>query len=124
MEIEAENTTSHLAGFAAYELAPRFSIEDVRESYERVNAGLDVTEDPVDFFGRPSSRRPRGAGTGAAPQSTTVIPLNELSGRYVIVCTEDVSPDTGQDEPIGHPPGLQQAPPPWTYYVAGEFEIR
>src|SRR3954471_16176499 len=29
-EIEAENTTSHVASFAVYELAPGFSIKDVR----------------------------------------------------------------------------------------------
>jgi hypothetical protein len=43
LEIEAKNTTSHSAGFAAYELAPGFSIEDVRQSYERAMPGSMAT---------------------------------------------------------------------------------
>src|SRR4051812_37801135 len=34
-EIEAENTTSHFAAFATLELAPGFSIKDVRGFFKR-----------------------------------------------------------------------------------------
>ena len=40
-DIEAENTTSHLASFAVYELAPGFSIKDVRGFFQRVMVAHD-----------------------------------------------------------------------------------
>ena len=44
-DIEAENTTSHLASFAVYELAPGFSIKDVRGFFQRVMVAHDRGEE-------------------------------------------------------------------------------
>ena len=46
-DIEAENTTSHLASFAVYELAPGFSIKDVRGFFQRVMVAHDRGETNV-----------------------------------------------------------------------------
>ena len=46
-DIEAENTTSHFAAFAVYELAPGFSIKDVRGFYQRVMVAHDRGEQEV-----------------------------------------------------------------------------
>ena len=63
-DIEAENTTSHLASFAVYELAPGFSIKDVRGFFQRVMVAHDRGER------RSSRRRPTtsvGMKLGAMP---------------------------------------------------------
>ena len=60
-DIEAENTTSHLASFAVYELAPGFSIKDVRGFFQRVMVATTTTS---------SRRRPTtsvGMKLGAMP---------------------------------------------------------
>ena len=46
-DIEAENTTSHLASFAVYELAPGFSIKDVRGFFQRVMVAHDRGDNNV-----------------------------------------------------------------------------
>ena len=46
-EIEAENTTSHGASFAVFELAPGFSINDVRGFFQRVIVAYDRGEQEV-----------------------------------------------------------------------------
>src|SRR6476620_6379538 len=44
-DIEAENTTPHAASFAVYELAPGFSIKDVRGFFQRVIVAHDRGEE-------------------------------------------------------------------------------
>ena len=87
-DIEAENTTSHLASFAVYELAPGFSIKDVRGFFQRVMVDNNVKPPTPDDF-----RRNEIWGH-ADPRATTLLPVNASAGRLVIVCMENFSADT------------------------------
>src|SRR3954447_22759686 len=82
-EIEAENTTAHFAAFAVYELAPGFSIKDVRGFFQRVMVAHERGEEvkpptPDDF-------RRNEAWSHAGPRATTVLPVNASAGRLVLV---------------------------------------
>ena len=113
-EIEAENTTSHVASFAVYELAPGFSIKDVRGFFQRVMVAHDRGENvkpptPDDF-------RRNEAWGHAGPRATTLLPVNASAGRLVIVCMESTSADT---RPSG---GVW--PDPAATYVPTQLQIR
>ena len=86
-DIEAENTTSHFAAFAVYELAPGFSIKDVRGFFERVkiahDRGTSVKPPTPDDFRR------NEAWSHPGPRATTLLPVNASAGRFVIVCMEN-----------------------------------
>jgi hypothetical protein len=109
-DIEAENTTSHLASFAVYELAPGFSIKDVRGFFQRVMVDNNVKPPTPDDF-----RRNEIWGH-ADPRATTLLPVNASAGRLVIVCMENVSADTR--------PSGDVWPAPAAIYVPAELEIR
>jgi hypothetical protein len=112
--IEAANTTSHFANFAVLELAQGSSIDDVRRYYRRAGAAHARGEKPPtpgDFFVAQN-----GAVSTAEPQATTVLPLNVLAGRFVIVCRELPSADTRRSS--------QQTLFPTATYVPAELEIR
>jgi hypothetical protein len=90
-EIEAENTTSHFAAFAVYELASGFSIKDVRGFFQRSIVAHERGEEvkpptPNDF------RRNEAFGH-ALPGATTLLPVNASAGRLVIVCMENSTAD-------------------------------
>ena len=90
-DIEAENTTSHFAAFAVYELAPGFSIKDVRGFFQRLMVAHDRGEKvkpptPDDF-------RRDEAWSHALPRATTLLPVNASAGRFVIVCMESSTAD-------------------------------
>jgi hypothetical protein len=114
-DIEAENTTSHLASFAVYELAPGFSIKDVRGFFQRVMVAHDRGEANVKPP-TPDDFRRNEAWSHADPRATTLLPVNASAGRFVIVCMENPSADT---RPSG---GVW--PVPVAIYVPAELNIR
>src|SRR4051794_40294154 len=90
-DIEAENTTSHFAAFAVYELAPGFSIKDVRGFFQRSIVAHERGENvkpatPTDF-GR------NAAWSHAVPGATTRLAVNASAGKVVIVCSENSTAD-------------------------------
>lgn len=114
-EIEAENTTPHVASFAVYELAPGFSIKDVRGFFQRVaiahdRGGQVKPPTPNDF------RRRDEIWGHADPRTTTLLPVNASPGRFVIVCMENTSAHT---RPVG---GVW--PYPAATYVPTQLEVR
>jgi hypothetical protein len=114
-DIEAENTTSHLASFAVYELAPGFSIKDVRGFFQRVMVAHDRGDNNVKPP-TPADFRRNEAWSHADPRATTLLPVNASAGRFVIVCMENPSADT---RPSG---GVW--PDPVAIYVPTQLEIR
>jgi hypothetical protein len=114
-DIEVENTTSHLASFAVYELAPGFSIKDVRGFFQRVMVAHDRGDNNVKPP-TPADFRRNEAWNHADPRATTLLPVNAPAGRFVIVCMENASADT---QPSG---GVW--PDPVAIYVPTQLEIR
>ena len=111
-DIEAENTTSHFASFAVYELAPGFSIKDVRGFFQRVMvARVELVKPPT-----PDDFRRNELWGHADPRAMTLLPVNVSAGRLVIVCMENFSADT---RPSG---GVWPAPK--ATYVPAQLEIR
>src|SRR6476469_9362392 len=92
-DIEAENTTSHLASFAVYELAPGFSIKDVRGFFRRVMVAHDRGDNEVKPP-TPADFRRNEAWSHADPRATTLLPVNASAGRFVVVCMENASADS------------------------------
>ena len=84
-DIEAENTTSHLASFAVYELAPGFSIKDVRGFFQRVMVDNNVKPPTPDDF-----RRNEIWGHARDPRATTLLAVNASAGDFVIVPVENI----------------------------------
>ena len=115
-EIEAENTTSHVASFAAYELAPGFSIKDVRGFFQRVmdahDRGAANVKPPT-----PDDFRRNEAWGHAGPRATTRLPVNVSARRLVIVCMENSSANT-------RPSSQGVWPDPAAVYVPTQLEIR
>jgi hypothetical protein len=91
-DIEAENTTSHFAAFAVYELAPGFSIKEVRGFFHRLIVAHDRGETNVEPP-RPADFRRDEAWSHADPRATTLLPVNASAGRFVIVCMENTTAD-------------------------------
>ena len=91
-DIEAENTTSHFAAFAVYELAPGFSITDVRGFFQRLIVAHDRGEEEVKPPTATDFRR-NEAWSHALPGATTLLPVNGSAGRFVIVCMENTTAD-------------------------------
>src|SRR3954447_884464 len=90
-DIEAENTTSHFAAFAIYELAPGFSIKDVRGFFQRTmvaHARGEAVKPPT-----PNDFRRNEAWSHAVPRATTRLPVNASAGKLVIVCMENSAAD-------------------------------
>jgi hypothetical protein len=114
-EIPAENTTSHVASFAVYELAPGFSIKDVRGFFERVAVAHDRGEQKIKPPTPDDFRRNESWGH-AGPRATTLLPVNGSPGRFVIVCMENTSAHT---RPVG---GVW--PDPAATYVPTQLEVR
>ena len=115
-DIEAENTTSHLASFAVYELAPGFSIKDVRGFFQRVMVAHDRGDNDVKPP-TPADFRRNEAWSHADPRATTLLPVNASAGRFVIVCMENASADT-------RPSAGGVWPDPMAIYVPTQLEIR
>jgi hypothetical protein len=115
-EIEAENTTSHVASFAVYELAPGFSIKDVRGFFQRVMVAHDRGETNVKPP-TPDDFRRNEAWSHAGPRATTLVPVNVSARRLVIVCMENPSADT-------RPSSQGVWPYPAAIYVPTQLEIR
>lgn len=115
-EIEAENTTSHVASFAVYELAPGFSIKDVRGFFQRVMVAHDRGETNVKPP-TPDDFRRNEAWSHAGPRATTLLPVNVSARRLVIVCMENPSADT-------RPSSQGVWPYPAATYVPTQLEIR
>lgn len=115
-EIEAENTTSHGASFAVFELAPGFSINDVRGFFQRVMVAHDRGEQEVkpptqDDFTRDA------VWSHADPRATALVPVNASAGRFVIVCMENPSADT-------RPSSQDVWPDPAAIYVPTQLVVR
>jgi hypothetical protein len=114
--IEAENTTSHFAAFAVYELAPGFSIKDVRGFFQRSIVAHERGEEKVKPP-TPTDFNRNEAWSHVVPRATTLLPVNASAGRFVIVCTESSPPDNGV--PVG---GVY--PFPAAIHVPTQLEIR
>ena len=110
-DIEAENTTSHFATFAIFELKPGFSIKDVRGFFQRLIVAHDRGETPT-----PNDFTRNDAWSHADPRATTLLPVNASAGRFVIMCWELSSADTRQSS--------QDEPFPAAIYVPTQLEIR
>jgi hypothetical protein len=95
-DIEVENKTSHWVNFTLSALPAGKTIEDVRHG-----KGLPM-------------RGAGGARTG--PHETSVIPVNESSGRFVIGCWVHNSAVAAQSENPGRPAAF--------YLVPVELEVR
>ena len=91
-DIEAENTTSHFAAFAVYELAPGFSIKDVRGFFQRSIVAHERGEKKVKPP-TPTDFRRNEAWSHALPRATTLLQVNASAGRFVIVCMENSTAD-------------------------------
>jgi hypothetical protein len=91
-EIKTDNRTSHVASFAVYELAPGFSIKDVRGFFQRVkiahDRGTSVKPPTPDDFRR------NEAWSHPGPRATTLLKVNASARRLVIVCMENPSAHT------------------------------
>src|SRR5262245_12465840 len=114
-DIEAENTTSHFAAFAVYELAPGFSIKDVRGFFQRVMVAHDRGETQVKPP-TPDEFRRDEAWSHADPRATTLLPVNASAGRFVIVCMENTTADNRVSNGV--------YPFPAAIYVPTQLEIR
>ena len=109
-EVQTENTTSHVASFAVYELAPGFSIKDVRGvAHDRGETNVKPPT-PDDF-------RWNEAWSHAGPRATTHLPVNVSARRLVIVCMENPSADT-------RPSSDSVWPNPVAIYVPTQLQIR
>jgi hypothetical protein len=115
-EIEAENTTSHGASFAVFELAPGFSIKDVRGFFRRVIVAHDRGEQEVKRPTQDDLTRD-ASWSHADPRATVLLPVNASAGRFVIVCMENPSADT-------RPSSQDVWPDPAAIYVPTQLEIR
>ena len=104
--IEVENKTTHFATFEMRKLAPGVSAEDVQHAYTQALADFKRTH-KIPRVGRLPANAPFagnlralyaprrfGYGTNTDPEATGELPLNEYSGRFVIVCFEGFSADT------------------------------
>jgi len=116
-DIEAENTTSHFASFAVFELAPGFSIKDVRGFFQRLIVAHDRGEKRVEPPTQADFTR-NDAWSHADPRATTLLPVNASAGRFVIVCMENPSADNRQSSQDG------SFPFPAAIYVPTQLEIR
>jgi hypothetical protein len=115
-DIEAENTTSHFAAFAVYELAPGFSIKDVRGFFQRLRVAHDRGEEKV-RPPTPTDFRRNEAWSHALPRATTRLPVNASAGRFVIVCMENSTADNRVSAG-----GVYPAPA--AIYVPAQLEVR
>ena len=113
-DIEAVNATSNSASFAVFELEPAFSIKDVRGFFQRSMVAHDRGEEVKPPT--PSDFRRNEAWSQAAPRTTTLLPVNASSGRFVIVCLENPSARPSPDD--------QVHPFPVAAYVPVQLEIR
>ena len=115
-EIEAENTTSHGASFAVFELAPGFSINDVRGFFQRVIVAHDHGEQEVKPPTQADFTRD-AVWSHADPRATALVPVNASAGRFVIVCMENPSADT-------RPSSQDVWPDPAAIYVPTQLVVR
>jgi len=118
-DIEAENTTPRAASFAVYELAPGFSIKDVRGFFQRVRVAHDRGEQVRPP--RPADFRRSEVWSHAAPRTTTLLQVNAPAGRFVIVCLSEKGNSISSTET---PEAAQDAPFPAAFYVPAQLEIR
>jgi hypothetical protein len=105
-DIEVENKTAHFANFTLSALPAGKTVEDVRHAVERARKP-----------GAGDGLLMRGAGGArTGPHETSVMPVNESSGRFVIGCWVHNSAVAAQSENPG---------PPAAYYVVPvELEVR
>jgi hypothetical protein len=119
-DIEAENTTPHLAAFAVYELAPGFSIKDVRGFFRRVMVAHDRGEETVKPP-TPANFRRNEVWSHAGARATTLLQVNASAGRFVIVCLSEKGNSISSTETQK---AAQDAPFPAAFYVPAQLEIR
>ena len=118
-DIEAENTTSHLASFAVYELAPGFSIKDVRGFFQRVVVAHDRGEEVKPPTTAEFRRSEVWSHAGA--RATTLLQVNASAGRFVIVCLAEKGNSISSAETQK---AAQDAPFPAAFYGPAQLEIR
>ena len=84
--VEVRNATHDVANFAVAELAEGAKIEEIEPWYEqaRIKAGQ-----PGPFHFNPPQLRGVFASSLVAAGATGELPVNESSGRYVVLCALD-----------------------------------
>jgi hypothetical protein len=87
--VEVRNETHDVANFSVWELAEGAKIEEIEPWYAKARRKLNPPQ-----LKRPISSSLVAAGT------TGELPINEPSGRYVVLCGLDASPSTGLGFPL------------------------
>src|SRR5262245_42946481 len=112
--ITVEHKTSHYASFTLNALAAGKNLEDVQHAFERVKSAFEQDKQPKP--GTVEGLFMRGAGGArTGPHETSVMPVNESSGRFVIHCWVHYS-EALQSEFL--------PPPAPVYVVPVELEVR
>jgi hypothetical protein len=109
--VEVKNETSHFAAFSIGELATGKNVEDVRHAFEQARPAFEQGKEPKPgtFDGLFANAGINLAFSQTDPEATSVLQLNEYSGRFVIVCFVHTSVDT---------------PPAARHVVPAELEVR
>jgi hypothetical protein len=113
--IEVENKTSHFATFTMWALAAGKNVEDVQHAFEQARPAFEQGKEPKPgpFEGLFAGGR---ADATTGPDGTSVMPVNESSGRFVIGCwvhTSAPAPQSGQ-----------LPPPAAVHVVPAELEVQ
>ena len=114
--IEVENKTSHFAIFTLWALAAGKNLEDVQHAFEQARPAFEQGKEPEPGT-LPDGLFASGAGGArAGPDETSVMPVNESSGRFVMGCWVHTSADAGQSENF--------PPPAAVHVVPAELEVQ
>ena len=107
--IEVENKTSHFAIFTLWTLAPGKNLEDVQHAFEQARPAFEQGKEPKPgtFDGLFESG---AADAKTGPDETSVMPVNESSGRLVIGCWVHTSADALQSEHLPPPAAVHVVP--------------
>ena len=112
--IEVENKTSHFAIFTMWALAAGKKLEDVQHAFEQARPAFEQGKEP-----KPGPFEGLFAGGVADattdPGGTSVMPVNESSGRFAIGCWVHTSAVRSQSG--------QFPPPAAVHVVPAELEV-
>jgi hypothetical protein len=109
-QIKAENQTLHFANFQVFQLADGKTVEDARRVFAQAveaskKSGKPPKKSPYDeVFEAPITN------TLVDPEATSLLPVNESSGRLALICVEEASTDTRQSSTGFVPPTAAYVP--------------
>ena len=90
--VEVRNETHDVANFAVAELAEGARIEEIEPWYENERRKLEQPG-PYDF--NPTQFAVVGSSSAVGPGASSELPVNESSGRYVVLCALGAGSVTG-----------------------------